>query len=114
MWWQRSGTKPEGAPVFNATKVSREILMFQMMVVDVVIGDVTKTLKEMEMSNCKLPARLEQLQAQWRERTESVSDWAAYFACIGAARPAFSSTAEWIASCAKRAAEACEKGQLRQ
>jgi len=105
MWWQRSGTKPEGSPVFQATKVSREILMFQMMVVDVVVGDVAVTLKEMEATNCKLPARLEQLQAQWRERKQSIGDWAAYFACIGAARPAVSSTAEWIADCVRRAAQ---------
>ena len=45
MWWQRSGTKPEGVPVFQATQVSREILMFQMTVIEVVIGDVPKTLQ---------------------------------------------------------------------
>lgn len=105
MWWQRSGTVPEGVPVFQATKVSREILMFQMMVVDVVIGDVPETLREMEATNCKLPARLERLQQQWRERKQAVGDWRAYFGCIGVATPAFGSTAEWIASCAARAAE---------
>ena len=45
MWWQRSGTKPEGVPVFQATQVSREILMFQMTVIEVVIGDVPTTLQ---------------------------------------------------------------------
>merc|ERR1711881_261397 len=59
MWWQRSGTRPESAPVFQATKVSREICMFQMMVVDVVLGEVGITLQEMEKRNCKLPERLE-------------------------------------------------------
>jgi len=105
MWWQRSGTKPEGVPVFQATKVSREILMFQMAVVDIVIGDVAKTLPEMEDTNCKLPDRLERLQVEWRKRKESVADWAAYYRCIGAARPDFGSTAQWIASCVRRAAE---------
>jgi len=105
MWWQRSGTAPEGAPVFQATRVSREILMFQMMVVDVVIGDVPETLREMEATNCKLPTRLDKLQQQWRERKQAIGDWGAYFSCIGAARPAFGSTAEWIASCVTRAAE---------
>merc|ERR1719161_3306656 len=72
MWWQRSGTAPEGAPVFQATRVSREILMFQMMVVDVVIGDVPETLREMEATNCKLPTRLDKLQQQWRERKQAI------------------------------------------
>merc|ERR1712056_165454 len=31
MWWQRSGVRPEAEPVFQATQVSREICMFQMM-----------------------------------------------------------------------------------
>ena len=104
MWWQRSGTQPEGGPVFQATKVSREILMFQMAVVDIVIGDVAKTLNDMEETNCKLPARLEHLQSEWRKRKESVGDWAAYFRCIGTAQPSFPSTAQWIASCVSRAA----------
>merc|ERR1711881_314514 len=46
MWWQRSGTKPEPSPVFHATQVSREICMFQMTVVDIIIADVTATLKD--------------------------------------------------------------------
>ncbi|CAE7754805.1 unnamed protein product [Symbiodinium sp. CCMP2456] len=86
-----------------ATKVSREILMFQMAVVDIVIGDVAKTLHDMEETNCKLPARLEHLQSEWRKRKESVGDWAAYYRCIGSAQPSFPSTAEWIASCVSRA-----------
>jgi len=104
MWWQRSGAKPEGPAVFEATKVSREILMFQMMVVDVVIGDVPETLKEMEATNCKLPARLELLQGRWREQKQAIGGWAAYFSCIGAARPREASTNEWIANCVRRAA----------
>ncbi|CAE7263204.1 UBC6 [Symbiodinium natans] len=108
MWWQRSGTPPDGGAVFQATKVSREILMFQMAVVDIVIGDVAKTLSDMEETNCKLPERLEHLQAEWRKRKESVGDWTAYYNCIGAARPSFPSTGEWIASCVRRAA--AEKG----
>jgi len=43
MWWQRSGTRPEPVPVFQATQVSREICMFQMMVVDLIIADVGTT-----------------------------------------------------------------------
>merc|ERR1711959_736397 len=83
MWWQLSGTKPEPMPVFQATQVSREICMFQMMVVDIIIANVDITLKEMEKTNCKLPQRLEKLQAQWREQKCSIDSWASYFACIG-------------------------------
>ncbi|CAJ1342892.1 unnamed protein product [Effrenium voratum] len=104
MWWQRSGTKPESAPVFQATQVSREILMFQLAVVDLVIGETAQTMKEMEQTNCKLPERLERLQSEWRQRKESTKDWAAYFRGIGVDRPDFPSTNEWIASCVRRAA----------
>jgi len=104
MWWQRSGTQPEGAAVFEATRVSREICMFQMMVVDVIIGDARETLPAMEATNCKLPDRLERLQKEWRERKSTTDGWAAYFKAIGAPRPAFGSTGEWIAECIRRAA----------
>jgi len=52
-----------------------------------------------------LPARLEALQARWRERKQSVRDWSGYFECIGAARPKAASSSDWIASCARRAAD---------
>jgi len=104
MWWQRSGVRPEGAAVFEATRVSREICMFQMMVVDIVIGDAGRTLQAMEATNCKLPDRLERLQKEWRERKSATDGWAAYFRAIGAPRPAFGSTEDWIADCVKRAA----------
>jgi len=104
MWWQRSNTPPQSGPVFEATKVSREILMFQLMVVDLVIGDVPETLKAMETTNCKLPDRLELLQGEWRKRKQSTGSWSDYFKNIGSAQPKFGSTAEWINDCAKRAA----------
>merc|ERR1711871_1334214 len=104
MWWQRSGTRPEATPVFQATQVSREICMFQMMVVDVIIADVDTTLKEIEQTNCKLPLRLEKLQAQWRQQKSSVDSWSAYFTCIGASKPPFQSESAWIADSVTRAA----------
>jgi len=103
MWWQRSGTKAESMPVFHATQVSREILMFQMMVVDVVIGDVAVTLKEMEKTNCRLPDRLEKLQCQWRQQKQSIVDWGGYFSCIKADKPSFGSSNDWIRDCVARA-----------
>jgi len=103
MWWKRAGARAENVQVFNATQVSREILMFQIMVVDVVIGDVPETLKQMELTNCRLPERLETLQTQWRQRKQSVVNWQGYFACIGAAKPEFGSSDAWIANCVSRA-----------
>jgi len=106
MWWQRSKTPAAANPVFEATKVSRDIAMFQLMVVDVVIGDVTETLPAMEATNCKLPDRLEKLQALWRERKSSTSSWAKYYQNLGIPPPG--DTTEqinaWIARCVDRAA----------
>merc|ERR1712217_402929 len=104
MWWQRSGARAEPAPVFHATQVSREICMFQMMVVDVVIADVGLTLNAMEDTNCKLPERLEKLQVQWRQQKSSIDSWSSYFGCIGVEKPAFPSETLWIADCVRRAA----------
>jgi ubiquitin-protein ligase len=104
MWWQRSGTRPEAMPVFYATQVSREICMFQLMVVDIVIGDVETTLVQMQETNCKLPQRLETLQARWREQKASIDCWFSYFKCIGASQPAFPSESDWINDCVIRAA----------
>jgi len=78
--------------------------MFQMMVVDLIISDVTSTLKEIEETNCKLPQRLEKLQGQWRQQKASVDSWKSYYGCIGTPMPAFPSAAAWIADCQKRAA----------
>merc|ERR1712072_1130025 len=104
MWWQRSGTRPEPLPVFHATQVSREICMFQMMVLDIVIDDVKSTLQEMEATNCKLPQRLEKLQVEWRQQKSSIDTWALYLKCLGVSLPAGQSETAWIADCVRRAA----------
>jgi hypothetical protein len=105
MWWQRAGTKPEAAPVFEATKVSREIFMFQMMVVDLIVGSsAVETLDEIEKTNCKLPDRLEKLQSQWRVLKSDTKDWQTFFKATGASRPTAPSSAAWIADCVSRAA----------
>ena len=90
-------------PVFHATQVSREICMFQMMVVDIIIADVKVTLEEMEKTNCKLPQRLETLQGQWRQQKASIDSWASYFRSIGVSLSAFQSESAWIADCVNRA-----------
>jgi hypothetical protein len=105
MWWQRAGVRAEPTPVFQETKVSRDICMFQMMVLDIVVADVKHTLQEMEATNCKLPDRLEQLQKEWRERKVSTDTWGKYFEHIGASRPTFNCTGEWIQDCVRRASD---------
>jgi len=106
MWWQRSNTTPTSAPVFEATKVSRDIAMFQLMVVDVVIGDVAETLPAMETTNCKLPDRLEKLQTLWRQRKSSTNTWAKYYGHLGIPPPADTDEKinAWIRRCVDRAA----------
>merc|ERR1711904_524947 len=104
MWWQKDRVPNENTAVFKATQVSREICMFQMMVVDIAIGDVAVALREIEATNCKLPDRLESLQAQWREQKAAPTTWGKYFEHIGATRPSFPSTQAWIDSCVSRAA----------
>merc|ERR1719456_720568 len=77
--------------------------MFQLMVVDIIIKDVPVTLKEMENTNCKLPERLEKLQAQWRSQKSTTSSWDVYFRHIGVPPPVFQSETAWIENCVSRA-----------
>merc|ERR1711918_211717 len=103
-WWQDS-VPPQAAAVLEATKVSREICMFQLMLSAIVVGDnVSDTLKEMEVTNCKVPERLELLQSKLREQKASTSTWKLYFERIGASLPTFKTTEDWIADCVQRSA----------
>merc|ERR1712118_577731 len=104
MWWQDT-VPPKAAPVLEATKVSREILMFQLMLSAIVVGDnVHEMLKEIEETNCKVPQRLELLQSKWREQKSSTSTWKLFFERIGASLPTFKTTEDWIADCVQRSA----------
>eukprot|EP00746_Dinoflagellata_sp_MGD_P149409 gnl/MRDRNA2_/MRDRNA2_81443_c0_seq1.p1 gnl/MRDRNA2_/MRDRNA2_81443_c0~~gnl/MRDRNA2_/MRDRNA2_81443_c0_seq1.p1 ORF type:complete len:598 (+),score=126.30 gnl/MRDRNA2_/MRDRNA2_81443_c0_seq1:96-1889(+) len=104
MWWQDT-VLPKAAPVLEATKVSREILMFQLMLSAIVIGDnMEKTLQEIEETNCKIPDRLELLQSKWREQKSSTNTWKLFFERIGASLPSFKTTEDWIADCVQRSA----------
>jgi hypothetical protein len=104
MWWQDT-VPAKAAPVLEATKVSREICMFQLMLSAIVVGEnVDDTLQEMEETNCKVPQRLELLQSRWREQKGSTNTWKLFFERIGASLPPFSSTEDWIADCVRRSA----------
>lgn len=104
MWWQDI-VPPKAASVLEATKVSREILMFQLMLSAIVVGDnVEETLQEIEDTNCKVPARLELLQSKWREQKSSTNTWKIFFERIGASLPSFKTTEDWIADCVQRSA----------
>jgi hypothetical protein len=104
MWWQ-DAVPPNAAPVLEATKVSREILMFQLMLSAIVVGNnVEETCQEMEETNCKVPDRLELLQSKWREQKSSTNTWKLFFERIGASLPGFKTTEDWIADCVKRSA----------
>jgi len=105
MWWQRSNTPPKDKPVFEATKVSRDILMFNMMVVDIIIGDVAPTLELMEETNCRMPQRLETLQQEWRKASQATTSWKLFFAQLRASMPPAQSPDAWIQTCVSRAAE---------
>jgi hypothetical protein len=45
--------------------------MFQMMVVDVVIGDAPQILRQMELTNCRLPERLDILLGEEQKTDEA-------------------------------------------
>jgi ubiquitin-protein ligase len=78
--WCQDTVAPKAAPVLEATKVSREICMFQLMLSAIVVGDdVNKTLQEIEETNCKVPERLELLQSRWREQKASTNTWKLFF-----------------------------------
>jgi ubiquitin-protein ligase len=113
MWWQKEvrgepwRSASGCADVFRATAVSRSICLFQLTVLREVIGsDPARTAEAMDVSNGKIPERLERLQRAWKQR-EDPKSWRQFAEATGCSqsmrRQMEETTGEWILDCVTRA-----------
>lgn len=92
-WWKialgketnKYGNVPYNpAEVFDATKVSRDITLFQLMFLQHVIGkDEKSTAELLDKTNGKAPEVLEKLQNVWRDSQKNVISWNTFLVATG-------------------------------
>ena len=119
-WWQaslrppnsiyRSATTSNPTEVFSATKVSRDITLFQLMFLRHVIGnDVSRIAEVMDVTNGKAPEVLANFQRVWREVQASMTTWKSFFGATGCSNDfkqrVLANEREWVQTCVKRAGQ---------
>ena len=108
MWWKRAGCPDRAADVFQATKVSRSICLFQMSVLAIV---VVAEGGEAGAAGVDTVRTLDAFQQQWRELEAEVErgGWAAFFQRSGCSAQTSAAILRdldgWIASCVQRAVD---------
>jgi len=110
MWWNRSIGKARGVTsqeVFAATKVSRDMTLFQLMFLKHVIGDdPTMTAKELDETNGKAPQKLEEFQQALKE-SQKVDCWSNYYNMTGCSETLRLTITKdedlWVKTCVDRA-----------
>ena len=111
MWWNKSIGKARGVTsqeVFDATKVSRDITLFQLMFLKHVIGDnLTDTAEMLDKTNGRAPEVLEKFQQAWKESQKKVSSWATFLEFTGCSQALLEEITrdedKWVHSCVARA-----------
>ena len=79
MWWRKSSLYVDSKEIFMATKVSRDITLFQLMFLQCVIGeDLSATTQLLDDTNGKAPKSLESFQKAWKEAQKNVIDWSTF------------------------------------
>lgn len=111
-WWSAKSlnkvTTYNGVEVFTATKVSRDITLFQLLFLQHVIGsNEKKTAELLDNTDGKAPEVLKQFQKVWKESQRTVNDWDSFFALTGCAdgfrKKIKADVSGWIGSCVRRA-----------
>lgn len=74
MWWN---CRPDASEVFEATRVGRELFLFQLTVIRHLVGsNPDETTKLMDSSGGRVPERLDALQKAWKNtKCESFADY---------------------------------------
>jgi len=110
MWWNKSIGKGRvtSQEVFAATKVSRDITLFQLMFLKHVIGDnLADTAEMLDKTNGRAPEVLEKFQQAWKESQKKVSSWATFLEFTGCSQALLEEITrdedKWVQSCVARA-----------
>jgi hypothetical protein len=70
MWWQKAGASPTPAAVFEATRISRHLYLFQSIFCNDVIGTTASALSYTtalaDVTECKLQSQCDDMLAKWK------------------------------------------------
>ena len=110
MWWNKSikTLRVTSQEVFAATKVSRDITLFQLMFLQHVIGaDLQATAQLLDETNGKASKVLEKFQQAWKESQKKVVDWSSFLEFTGCSeafrRQITQDQNKWVHTCVARA-----------
>ena len=109
MWWKKKGVSSSPQSVFEATQVSRHLLLFQSLFCHTVIGITEKELRHTaalaDVTECKLLDRCESMLTKWKQLLSKEKNcdsshppskrWADYFTDCGIAVP-YHNVSAWI------------------
>ena len=113
MWWRKDGVEPLPRKVFEATKVSREVCLFQLKILHLITSEECAQLRADELA-----ARLEAFQKSWRSLQHEVDQggWARFFletGCPSDVRDRILwDTGSWVNECVKRSNARGDKYRL--
>lgn len=104
MWWKRDGVAAAPMPVFEATNVSRNIAMFQFLVLKIVVGgNQAETAATLDATNGKSPDRLEKLLKLWKAMSTTTDSWKKFFDAVHCPCP--SDLQQYVTECVVRASK---------
>lgn len=111
MWWNKSIGKARGVTsqeVFAATKVSRDITLFQLMFLKHVIGDDPQiTAEQLDETNGKAPQVLEKFQQALKKSQQNVVTWRSFLEMTGCTETLLMGITkdeeQWVQTCVTRA-----------
>eukprot|EP00397_Hematodinium_sp_SG-2012_P027523 GEMP01028924.1.p1 GENE.GEMP01028924.1~~GEMP01028924.1.p1 ORF type:complete len:577 (+),score=168.02 GEMP01028924.1:28-1731(+) len=85
-WWRKDNVALNGAATFDNSKVSRELFLFNLRVLDIIVpnADATSAASAMDASFGCVPDRLERLLQDTKSAANQISDWGAFFEHAGA------------------------------
>jgi len=84
MWWQRSQKQGNTNSIFHLTKVSRELVLFQLLFLKTIIGrDPSKTAIVLDLTNGKPVQLLEQLLSEWKRLKKETNSWLSFYKATG-------------------------------
>jgi len=107
-WWKKNKVPCHVEKVFNATKTSRDLTLFQIYFLRFIVGeDVEKTKEIMDRSNGKAPELLMNFQKQWKMVEASCETWNDFFVKTGCsdafAEKVKSDCQAWVRGCQDKA-----------
>eukprot|EP00397_Hematodinium_sp_SG-2012_P040339 GEMP01044178.1.p1 GENE.GEMP01044178.1~~GEMP01044178.1.p1 ORF type:complete len:558 (+),score=167.17 GEMP01044178.1:28-1674(+) len=110
-WWQKGQVAINGPATFEASQVSRELLLFNLRVLDIIVpnADATSAAIAMDTSFGCVPDRLERLLQDTKSAANQVTDWGAFFEHAGASKDMIAKVKQSVDAYVKTLVERAEE-----